>query len=107
MFKIRTLLGACALLVSSHSFAWVSGSGMTVEQVMVHEEGIGRDYFVAYFKKDTTIFRCYVSNTETSTISLILAMHMSKTPAQVHCHDSDMAIGSFSAHKLHRIITNI
>lgn len=93
-------------LGSSVSLAWVSSPDATIINIVMHEEGIDRDETILVFSDDNQKFNCHIKNSEKNLTSLALSLYVSGNKVTVHCHDTIKAIGSFEAHKLHRLISN-
>lgn len=93
-------------IYSANAFSWVSSPDATIESIVMHEEGIGRDETVVKFKDGSDYFLCHIAGVEKNLTSLVLALYMAKKKVSVHCYDASKTIGSFEAHKLHRLISN-
>jgi len=102
--SIATVL---VLLIPAMSYAWVSSTDATIVGIIMHEEGISRDETIIKFSGEGQAFNCYIKNTEKNLTSLVLSLYMAGKRVTVHCYDeSRTTLGSFSSHKLHRLISN-
>lgn len=91
-----------SLVVSQSAFAWVSGSGVTIDNVVVWEGAEASTYM--YFKTSSDVW-CYIPPGQKLLNSTVLALYTSKNRATIHCHDAEETKqgGVPAAHKLHRI----
>ena len=106
---MKFLAKSCFIFMCAYSssvFSWVTSSDAVIEKIIMHEEGISRDETIIQFKHSSGSFLCHISDIEKNLTSLVLAMYMAKKKVTVHCYDDSKTIGSFTTHKLHRIISN-
>ena len=109
MMRFRSyILGIVFLMFSFPAFSWVASGGAKIENLVMHEEGIGRDKTIIQFKDSVNGFEanCYINYSEKNLTSLVLALYMADKSVTFHCGDGSEVIGSYTAHKLHRITTN-
>lgn len=92
------------IMFSVPAFAWVEGVGVTIDEVVMWEEGVTENI---HFKLSNGKW-CYIPGTHKNLTSLVLAVNVSGKKVNVHCHDTadQNAGGSLpGAHRLHRIIS--
>jgi hypothetical protein len=108
MKDCKFIIITLALLVSFPAFSWKYSNHAQIKNIIMHEEGISRDETIVAFKDTVSgeSFYCHIGGNEKNLTSLILALYMSGKEVIVHCHEDSKTIGSYSARKLHRVVTN-
>jgi len=100
---IKIVLMIVVFIFSIEANAWVSGTGVTIENIIVWEEAETATQM--YIRTSNNIW-CYLPPGQKTLQSLVLTLYTTKKPIEIHCHDAAENLQSnLPAHRLHRIWT--